>query len=225
MGRIKDFIQTQFNIWNVVLTPSQQSRRPVSPMTTSYAFPTIPMSTMTSSSSGNGRLSTSRDLARRCVWPRSGWTAKTSIIWTLALIHRPNNKTDRRSESGGLFILSEIRNLPRRKVLANFWDNWPSFCTADQFVHHLEDHAPYQFPSTWPFPSIGLSPWWQWWIPRVCAISPSWHFCDLCYNKFGGIVMRFKDEMKDFLTSVPGKLLLFLFGIEVITLIWLFQWP
>ena len=79
--------------------------------------------------------------------------------------------------------------------------------------------------STWPFPSIGLSPWWQWWIPRVCAISPSWHFCDLCYNKFGGIVMRFKDEMKDFLTSVPGKLLLFLFGIEVITLIWLFQWP
>ena len=29
--------------------------------------------------------------------------------------------------------------------------------------------------------------------------------------------MRFKDEMKDFLTSVPGKLLLFLFGIEVIT--------
>lgn len=33
--------------------------------------------------------------------------------------------------------------------------------------------------------------------------------------------MRFKDEMKDFLTSVPGKLLLFLFGIEVITLIWL----
>ncbi len=32
--------------------------------------------------------------------------------------------------------------------------------------------------------------------------------------------MRFKDEMKDFLTSVPGKLLLFLFfGIEVITLI------
>lgn len=41
----------------------------------------------------------------------------------------------------------------------------------------------------------------------------------------GGIVMRFKDEMKDFLTSVPGKLLLFLFGIEVITLIWLFQWP
>lgn len=44
-------------------------------------------------------------------------------------------------------------------------------------------------------------------------------------NKFGGIVMRFMDEMKDFLTSVPGKLLLFLFGIEVITLIWLFQWP
>lgn len=39
------------------------------------------------------------------------------------------------------------------------------------------------------------------------------------YNKFGGIVMRLKDEMKDFLTSVPGKLLLFLFGIEVITLI------
>lgn len=37
--------------------------------------------------------------------------------------------------------------------------------------------------------------------------------------------MRFKDEMKDFLTSVPGKLLLFLFGIEVITLIWFFQWP
>ena len=37
--------------------------------------------------------------------------------------------------------------------------------------------------------------------------------------------MRFKDEMKDFLTSVPGKRLLFLFGIEVITLIWLFQWP
>ncbi len=37
--------------------------------------------------------------------------------------------------------------------------------------------------------------------------------------------MRFKDETKDFLTSVPGKLLLFLFGIEVITLIWLFQWP
>ena len=31
--------------------------------------------------------------------------------------------------------------------------------------------------------------------------------------------MRFKDEMKDFLTSVPVKLLLFLFGIEVITLI------
>ena len=49
-----------------------QSRRPVSPTTTSYAFPTIPMSTMPSSSSGNGRLSTSRDLARRCVWPRSG---------------------------------------------------------------------------------------------------------------------------------------------------------
>ena len=49
--------------------------------------------------------------------------------------------------------------------------------------------------------------------------------CKLSYNKFGGIVMRFKDEMKDFLTSVPGKLLLFLFGIEVITLIWLFQWP
>ena len=37
--------------------------------------------------------------------------------------------------------------------------------------------------------------------------------------------MRFMDEMKDFLTSVPGKLLLFLFGIGVITLIWLFQWP
>ena len=31
--------------------------------------------------------------------------------------------------------------------------------------------------------------------------------------------MRFKDETKDFLTSVPEKLLLFLFGIEVITLI------
>ena len=54
------------------LTEDPQSRRPVSPTTTSYAFPTIPMSTMPSSSSGNGRLSTSRDLARRCVWPRSG---------------------------------------------------------------------------------------------------------------------------------------------------------
>ena len=28
--------------------------------------------------------------------------------------------SDRRSQSGGLFMLSEIRNLPRRKVLANF---------------------------------------------------------------------------------------------------------
>lgn len=36
--------------------------------------------------------------------------------------------------------------------------------------------------------------------------------------------MRFKDEMHNFLSSVQGKFLVFLLGLCIVTLLWLFSW-